>query len=164
MSSFFALGENICRHRCAFNPLEARFVAGYALLEHAELNAEAFVFRRLACCGSSSEESICQALAIVLAQGFRLLEIGFILSKIAEVYTVHRTELGTCPYVPNQWRMLHTRLQGKFSLLVVSSSSSKPALRLWRTHRARCSDAPPSSRDQSWMIHQGDLPKLRPQP
>ena len=24
MSSFFALGENICRHRCAFNPLEAR--------------------------------------------------------------------------------------------------------------------------------------------
>ena len=42
-------------------------VAGEALLDHAELNSEAFVFRSLACCGTGSEESICQALAIVHA-------------------------------------------------------------------------------------------------
>ena len=28
VSSFVAFGENICRHRPAFDPLEARFVAG----------------------------------------------------------------------------------------------------------------------------------------
>ena len=69
MSSFLTLGEKICRHRCAFDPVEPRLVAELALLDHAELNSEAFVLRRLTCWGTGSEESICQALAIVHAQG-----------------------------------------------------------------------------------------------
>ena len=32
VSSFLSLGENICRHRCAFDPLEPRLVAEQALL------------------------------------------------------------------------------------------------------------------------------------
>ena len=43
MFPFLALGENICRHRRAFDPLKTCFVAGQALLDHAGLNSEAFV-------------------------------------------------------------------------------------------------------------------------
>ena len=48
VTSFFALVENICRHRRSLDPLEACLVAGQALLDHAELNSETFVLRRLA--------------------------------------------------------------------------------------------------------------------
>ena len=67
MASFHAFGENICRHRRLLDPLEARLVAGQALLDHAEHKSETFVRRRLTRSGASSEESICQALALVHA-------------------------------------------------------------------------------------------------
>ena len=55
----------------------------------------------------------------------------------------HLTTLGTYPCVPDQWRRLHTRLQGNFSQFVVFYASSRLALTQWRTHRAGCSDEPP---------------------
>ena len=58
----------------SLDPLEACLVAGQASLDHAELNSETFVLRRLGRCATSNEESICQALAIVLAQ--KLLSLG----------------------------------------------------------------------------------------
>ena len=105
MASFFAFGENICRHRRSLDPSEARLVAGQALLDHAELNSETFVLRRLTRSGAGSGESICQALAIVYAQSFSRLEMVFVFSTITQV---HRTALGTCQCVPDQWRRLHT--------------------------------------------------------
>ena len=83
-------------------------LAGQALLHHAELNAETLVLRRLFRSGACSEKSICQALAIVQAQGFCQMEMGFVLSnKITQVpRSAHRTTLGTCQYGPDQWREL----------------------------------------------------------
>ena len=80
-------------------------VTGRALLDHAELNSETFVLRRLAGHGTGSEESICQALAIVHAQSFCRLDIVFVFSKISQVSAkIHRTALGTCQCVPDQWK------------------------------------------------------------
>ena len=110
MTSFFALGENIRRHRRSFHPLEACHVAGQALFEHAELNSETFVLRRLARSGPCSEKSIFQALAVVHAQGFCRLEIEFSYSARS-----HRSphsspySLGSRQYVPDQWRRLHAQ-------------------------------------------------------
>ena len=47
VTSFFALGENTCRHRRSLDPLELCRVEGQALLDRAELNSETFVLRRL---------------------------------------------------------------------------------------------------------------------
>ena len=85
VSSFHARGENICRHRRSLDQLETRFVAGLALLDHAELNSETFVLRRLARRATGNEESICQALAIVLAQCFCRLEKVFLFRKTTQV-------------------------------------------------------------------------------
>ena len=69
MTSFLALSENIRRHRRSLLPSEACLVAGQALLDHAELNSETFVLRRLTRRAPYSEKSI-QALAVVQVQGF----------------------------------------------------------------------------------------------
>ena len=140
VTSFFALGENIYRHRRSLDPLEARLVAGQAWLDHAELNSETFVLRRLARCGGAHLPGPCnrsRTKLLSLGDRFRIQQDHTSLRK------VHRTALGTCQCVPDQWRKLHTQLQENFSQLVVSCASSKPALTQWRTHRARFSDAPP---------------------
>ena len=125
VTSFFAFGKNICRNRRSLDPLEARLVAGQALLDRADLNSEMFVLRRLARSGASSKKSVCQALAIVHERGFCRLETVF---RIQQDHTslrkVHRTALGTCLCVPDQWRKLHTQPQENFSQLVESNASS----------------------------------------
>ena len=135
--SFLALGENIRRHRRSL-PYGACLVAGQTLLDHAELNSETCVFRRHICSGPC-EKSICQAIAIVHAQGICRLEIVLVFSKVTQVsaqFTVHQ-------YVPDQWTKLYAQLQEHLSQLVVSCASSTPTLTQSRTHRARFSDAPP---------------------
>ena len=81
---FLAFGAHVRRHRRSFNPLEARFVARKALLVNAEFDSKTFL-TRFARIGSSSEKSICQALAIIHAQRFRCLKISLILSKVTQV-------------------------------------------------------------------------------
>ena len=71
------------------------------MLDHAELNSEAFVLRRLTCSGTGSEESICQALAMVHAQGIGQVGDMFrIQQDSTNLRKAHPTALGTYPYVP----------------------------------------------------------------
>ena len=115
VTSFFAFGENICRHRRSLDPLEACLVAGQALLDHAELNSETFVLRRLAWHRQRGEH-LPGSCTIVHAQGFCRLGIVFRIQRDRiSLRKVHRTTLGTCQCVPDMWRKLHTQLQENFS-------------------------------------------------
>ena len=85
VSSFLTLGENICRHRRVFDPLERVSLRDWRCLIMLSsiprrLSSDVFFY-----CGTGCEESICKALAIVHAQGFCHLEIGFVLGKIAQI-------------------------------------------------------------------------------
>ena len=145
----------ICKLCRFLDPIDVRLVAEQVLV--VEFDFEAFVLRRLACCGIGSEESICTERPS-FGDRFRTQQDHTSLRK------AHHTTLGTYPCVPGQWRMLHTRLQKNISQLVVSCASSKQTLRQWRTHRARCSDERPGSGDISWMIQEVGSPRLRPRP
>ena len=164
MTLFLAFGENICRHRRSFDPLEACLVTGQALLDHAELNSETLFLRRLTqLCWQRGEHLpfSCNR------SPTRLLSFGDMFSYSARSHKSPQSSpysIRTCLCVPDQWRKLHTQLQENFSQLVVSHACSKPALKQWRTHRAGCSDAHPWSHDHSWMIHQGGSPRPRLRP
>ena len=104
------LRENMCRHRRSLDPLEACLVAGQALLDHAELNSETFVLRRLARHRQRGEHlpgscNRSRTRLLSLGDSFRIQQDRTSLRK------VHRTTLGTCQCVPDKWRKLHTQLQ-----------------------------------------------------
>ena len=75
LTSFLTFGEEVHKHRRAFNPLEARFVTRKVLLDHTEFDSKTFVLRRFARSRSSTEKRICQLLAVIHAPGFCRLEI-----------------------------------------------------------------------------------------
>ena len=146
VSSFLTLGENILQASWRLRPTGTASRCGTSRC----LIMLSPIPRRLSsdvllAAEAGSEESICQALAIVHAQGIGHLEMCFVLSKITQV------SAKTSPYSTRNISVCSRPVENAAHSAPRELLTTRRMLRefhpsteiLWRTHRAECSDVPP---------------------